>query len=48
MKEELNTSDTYAQNILDLADIDTDLEVDLTNEGMMSTLGLKDCMWTTN
>ena len=39
---------SYAHNILDLADIDTDLEVDLTNEGMMSTLGLKDCMWTTN
>ena len=39
---------SYAHNILDLAKIDPDLEIDLTNEVMMTSLGLKDCMWTTN
>ena len=39
---------SYAQSVLDLGKIDPGLEVNLLDADVMKSLGLKECMWTTN
>ena len=38
---------SYVHNVLDLAKIDAELEIDCMNVNVMKSLGLEDCMWAT-